>query len=171
MVLDHFPRFVVWNVIPVFDSHYVLFQFPTLTGSCIDGMIASAIRTLIRIVIMANVVIRILLSTFATYLSTSTIILVMAVFLTIVATQWIGYELLNSLHCVAYFYHLRYFGLVKCHYVGVCFNEFTLFFLIVTLFTSVTLCFLISFFISSIVHNDNSLLLTTPLLIFKDLWG
>ena len=27
------------------------------------------------------------------------------------------------------------------------------------------------YFISSIVHNDNSLLLTTPLLMFKDLWG
>ena len=64
----------------------------------------------------------------------------MAVFLTMAATQWIGYELLNSLHCVAYFYLLRYFGLVKCHYEGVSFNEFTLFF-IVTLFISVTPCF------------------------------
>ena len=38
------------------------------------------------------------------------------------------------------------------------------------LFTSVTPCFFISFFISSIVHNDNSLHLITPLLMFKDLW-
>ena len=164
----HFPRFIEWDVVLVFDSQYFFFQFPTLTGSCIDGMIASAIRTLIRIVVIVDMVVRILLSTFATYFSTSTIIFVMAVFLTIVATQWIGYELLNSLHCVAYFYPLRYFRLVKCHYVGVCFNEFTLF-LIETLFTSVTPCFFISFFISSIVHNDNSLLLTTPLLMFIDL--
>ena len=112
----------------MFDSQYFFFQFPTLTGSCIDGMIASAIRTLIRIVAIVNMVVRILLCTFATYFSTSTIVFVMAVFLTIVATQWIGYELLNSLHCVAYFYPLRYFRLVKCHYVGVCFNAFTPFF-------------------------------------------
>ena len=154
----------------MFNSQYLLFQFPTLKRSCIDGMITSAICTLIRIVTIVTVVVRILLTTFATYLSTSTIILVIAVFLTIIATQWIGYELHNSLHCVAYFYLLRYFGLVKCHYVGVSFNEFTLFF-IVTLFTSVTPCFFISFFISSIVHKDNSLLLTTPLLIFKDFLG
>ena len=116
-----------------------------LTQDLADGIIASVICTPIRIVTIINVMVRILLSTFATYLSTSTIILVMAVFLTIVATQWIGYELLNSLHCVAYFHLLRYFGLVKCHYVGVSFNEFTLF-LIVLLFTSVTPCFFISFF-------------------------
>ena len=124
----HFPHFVVWDIIPVFNSQYFLFQFPTLTGSCIDGMITPTICTLIRIVTIVNVVVMILLSTFTTYLSTSTIILVMAIFLTIVATQWIGYELLNSLHCVAYFYLLWYCGLVKCYYIGVSFNEFTLFF-------------------------------------------
>ena len=124
----NFSRFIVWDVIPMLNSQYFFFQFPTLTRSCIDGMIAPAICTPIRIVTIVNVVVRILLSTFATYLSTSTIIVVMAVFLTIVATQWIGYELLNSLHCVAYFYLLWYFGLVKCHHVGVSFNEFTLFF-------------------------------------------
>ena len=83
----HFPCFVVWDVIPVFNSLYFLFQFPTLTRSCINGMITSAICTPIRIVTIVNVVVRILLNTFATYLSTSTIILVMVVFLTIVATQ------------------------------------------------------------------------------------
>ena len=118
----HFPHFVVWDVIPVFNSQYFLFQFPTLTRSCIDKMIASTICTPIQIVTIVNVVVRILLSTFATYLSTSTIILVMSAFLTIVAMQWIGYELLNSLPCVAYFYLLWYFGLVKCHYAGVTFQ-------------------------------------------------
>ena len=165
----HFQRFIEWDVVPVFDSQYFFFQFSTLTRSCIDGMIASAIRTLIRIVTIVNVVVRILLCTFATYLTTSTIILVMAVFLTIVATQWIGYELLNSFHCVAYFYPLRYFRLVKCHYVGVSFNEFTLFFDCNSLYFCYTLFLHFFFFISSIVHNDNSLLFTTPLLIFKDL--
>ena len=108
--------------------NFFIFQFPTLTRSCIDGMVASAICILIRIVTIVTVVVRILKTTFATYLSTSTIILVIAVFLTIVATRWIEYELLNSLHCVAYFYLLRYFGLVKCHYVGVSFNNLTFFF-------------------------------------------
>ena len=149
-------------------SQYFIFQFRTLTRSCIDGMIASATCTPIRIVTIVSVVVRILLITFATYLSTSTIILMMVVFLTIVATQWIGYELLNSLYCVAYFYLLRYFGLVKCHYAGVSFNEFTPFFYCNSLYFYHTL-FLNLFFISSIGHNDNSLLLTTLLLIFKDL--
>ena len=130
----------------MFDSQYFFFQFPTLTGSCIGGMIASAICTLIRIVAIVNMVVRILLCTFATYFSTSTIIFGMAVFLTILATQWIGYELLNSLHCVAYFYPLRYFRLVKCHYVGVCFNEFTLFFYCNSLYFCYTL-FLHFFFL------------------------
>ena len=63
----HIPRFVEWDVVPVFNSKYFFFQFPTLTGSCIDGMIASAIRTLKWIVTIVNVVVRILLSTFATF--------------------------------------------------------------------------------------------------------
>ena len=122
-------------------SQYFLFQFPTLTRSCIDGMIASAICTPIGIVTIVNAVVRILLTTFATYLSASTIILVMAIFLTTVATQWIGYELLNSLHCVADFYLLQYFGLVKCHYVGVNFNEFTFLHLVSSfLFLFLQLC-------------------------------
>ena len=131
----------------MFNSQYFLLQFPTLTRSCVDGMIASTICTLVQIVTIVTVVVRILLNTFATYLSTSTISLVMAVFLTIVATQWIGYKLLNCLHCAAYFYPLRYFGLVKCHYVDVSFNEFTLFFDCNSLYFCYTLFLLLFLFL------------------------
>ena len=44
-------------------------------------------------------------------------------------------------------------------------------FLIDTLFTSVTSCFFSSHFISLMMHKESSLLLTTPLLTFRDLWG
>ena len=44
-------------------------------------------------------------------------------------------------------------------------------FLINTLFTSVTPCFFSSLFISSMLHKESPLLLITPLLTFRDLWG
>ena len=59
------------------------------------------------------------------------------------------------------------FGGVKIHYIGICLLLFFPSFLIDTLFTSVTPSFFRSLFISLMMHKESSLLLTTPLLIFR----
>ena len=87
-------------------------------------MITSAVGTFI----CKFTLIRILLATFPSYFSLSTIILMMVVLLIFVASPWIGYILFSPFHCIAYFYFFQYSGLVECHYVCVCFNCFPLFF-------------------------------------------
>ena len=77
--------------------------------------------------------------------------------LAFVTSQWVGYELPDPLHCIADFCFFRIF-----------FPSY----LIDTLFNSITpFIFRSFFFISSTVHKESSLLLTTPFLTFRDLWG
>ena len=118
------------------------------------------------LMIKINVVVRILLITFPTHFTPSPIILMMTIFLVFVTSQWIGYVLLHPLHCIANLYFFQYFGGVKTH-IGIRLYYFPLF-VINTLFTSVTPSFF-SFFFNSMVHKGSSLLLTNPLLMFRDL--
>ena len=119
-----------------------------------------------------NVVIRILLTTFPTHFSSSTIVFMVAVFLAFIASQGIWNILLIPLHSITYLYFFWYFLGVKGHYVCwfLLFSPFLFFFFFTgTLLTSVTPCFLSSLLISSIVQSESSLLHTTPLFMFRDL--
>ena len=119
-------------------------------------MIAATICTFTVI----DVVVRILLTTFPAHFLSSTIILMMAIFLAFVTSQWVGYVLLDPFHCIANFYFFGYFWVLNCIiYVFVyCFP----FFARHSFHFSHTLLFL-ALFISSMVHKESSLILTTPL--------
>ena len=114
-----------------------------------------------------------LLTTFPAHFTPSTIILMVAIFLAFETLQWVGYVLLDPLHCITNFYFFSYFVGVKLHYICIrlyCFLLFS-FFNRYSFHFSHTLLFFNSLFISSMVHKESSLLLTTPLLTFRDLWG
>ena len=151
----------------MFYSKYLLLLPPALTKSCVHWMIAATIYTFTWELTVINVVVRILLTTFPAHFTSFTIILMMAIFLAFVTSQYVGYVLLEPIHCIDNFYFFGYFLGVKLHYICICLYCFP-FFLIDTLFTSVAPCFFSSLFISSIVHKESSLLLRTPLLTFRD---
>ena len=83
----------------------ILPSLASLTRSCIHWMI---IGTFIWKLIIINVVVRILLTTFPTHFLPSTIIFMVATFLAFVTSQWIGYVLFHALHCITIFYFFWY---------------------------------------------------------------
>ena len=116
-------------------------------------MIATTICTFTWELTIINVGVRILLTTFPTHFTSSTIILMVAIFLACVTLQWVVYVLLDPLHCIASFYFFGYFGVLNCLiyiFVSIDFPSF----LINTLLTSVTPCFFRSLFISLMVHKE-----------------
>ena len=121
---------------------------PTLTRSCVHWMITATFCTFTCELTVINEMIRILLTTFPAHFTSSTIMLMVPIFLAFVTSQWVGYVLLDPLHCKANFYFFRYFGGLNCIiyvFVSIVFPSF----LIDTLFTSVTHCIFSSLFISS----------------------
>ena len=106
----------------------------TLTRSCVHRMIAATIDTFTWELIVFYVVESILLTTFPAHFTPSTIILTVAIFLAFVTSQWIGYVLLDPLHCIANFYLLFKYTIYA--FVSIVFPSF----LIDTFFTSVTPC-------------------------------
>ena len=165
-----FPCFMVRNIILIFYSEDLFFSPPNIARSCIDQMVTTTIRTFIGKFTFIHVVAGISLVTFPAHFPSSTWVLMVSIFLTPIASQWVRNKLLNLLHRVANLYFFWDFWCIECHNIGVCFYCFTLFFNRNS-FDINHILFFNSFFISSKVHNDSSLLLTTPLLVFRDLWG
>ena len=124
-------------------------------------MIAATIGTFIWELTIINVVVTILLTTFPVHFTPSTIILMVAIFLVFVTLQWVGYVLLDPLYCRALFYFFRYFGGVKIHCISVHLYCFPFFFNRNSFHFSHILLFS-SLFISSMVHRESFLLVTTP---------
>ena len=133
-------------------------------------MFTTTVGTFILKFTFINMVIRILLTTFPTHSSHPTVVFVMAVFLALIASQGIWHVLFDPLHSITHFYFFWYFGSVEGHYICVGFSHFPLFSMD-TLLTSITPCFSSSLLICSIVQSESSLLYTTPLVTFRDLWG
>ena len=115
---------------------------PTLIRSCVHRMISATICTFTWELTVINMVVRILLTTFSAHFTSSTIILMLAIFLAFVTSQWVGYVLLDPLHCIVNFYFFGYFGGVKLHYICICLYCFPFFFSWQSFYFSPTLLFL-----------------------------
>ena len=161
----HFPCFLVRNIISMFYYQNFCLLFPTLT-SCVDQVVTATVGIFVGKSTFISVVVRFLITTFPIHFSSSTIVFIVAIFLGFVASWWIWNLLFHNL----YFHFFWYFWCIKFVYVnfGLChFSLFLLtFFLLLSLFD-----YLVLFSFQKIVHNKNSLFLTTPLLMFRDLWG
>ena len=111
--------------------------------------------------------VRILLTTFPVNFMLSTIILMVALFLAFVTSQWIEYVLLYPLHFIANVHFFQYFEDVKAHYIHICLYCFPHFFNWYSFHFSYTFCFLALFlFLQWCIRR-----VLYILLIFTDLWG
>ena len=119
--------FIEKNIILMFYCEYFLLLLQLSQDLKAHRMIATTTGTFIWESTIINVMVKNLLTIFPTQFLPSSIILMVAIFLSSVTSQWIGYVLLHPLHCIANFYFSRYFWCVKAHYICIrlyCFSFF-----------------------------------------------